>query len=231
MAEASYFRQELDKALQQGEGDGQKMTVDFEKEKKKLEGKLAEANKTVKNLSAENGNLMKALLCKEKLVQYLDKEKVELEAELSMLMSRLDSVEKESTFLKYEFQVMEKELEVRNGERNDIRSDGELESWKSKYGQMASIVAALKAQLNQLSEAENSMQLAISGFGLGKCDEFKQEKIKTKPEMQKFAVVTSTEGKKRAKEMKRQDVCSCGGNEVVVAYQRRKKGEKGGSHF
>ncbi|KAL2939364.1 Filament-like plant protein 7 [Bienertia sinuspersici] len=313
IAEASYFRQELDKALQQGEGaeqklaqlnsslkdcmqemeslrDGQKVTVDFEKEKKKLEGKLAEANKRVGNLSAENGNLMKALLCKEKLVHDLDKEKVELEAELSMLMSRLDSAEKESTFLKYEFQVMEKELEVRNEERNDIcrsefenakeikrleaechqlrnlirkrlqdptvplntkrsssrmgncleksgkgstfliekicsmeeenmmlkeilaLSDGELESWKSKYGQMASKVTELKTQLNQLSEAENSMQLAISGFGLSNGDEvrdsetwanallaeleqFKQEKIKTKPEKQKFAVVTSvTEG-------------------------------------
>ncbi|KAL2899866.1 Filament-like plant protein 7 [Bienertia sinuspersici] len=80
------------------------MTVDFEKEKKKLEGKLAKANKRVGNLSVENGNLMKALLCKEKLVQDLNKEKVELEAELSMLMSRLDSAEKESTFLKSELE-------------------------------------------------------------------------------------------------------------------------------
>ncbi|XP_021753335.1 filament-like plant protein 7 [Chenopodium quinoa] len=312
-AEAAYFKQELDKALQQGEPaeqklanlnaalkecmqeieslrDGQKVLVDFEKEKRKLDGKLAEASKRMVNLSAENANLMKALLYKEKLVQDLDKGKEELEAEFGMLMDRLDSAEKENTLLKYEFHMMEKELELQNEEwknsrrselenakqvkkleaecqelRNLVRkrlqgliaplntkrsnprmgdspeksgrgtsflidrafnmeeenkmlkemlalSNGELRSWRVKYGQMASRVAELKAQLNELSEAENSMQLAISDLGLSNYDEvcdseswanallaeleqFRQEKNKNEPEMEKYAIVsTDTQG-------------------------------------
>lgn len=309
-AEAAFFKQELDKVLQQGEPAeqkladlnaalkdcmkeieslrvGQKVTVEFEKEKKKLEGKLVEANKRISNLSAENANLMKALLCKEKLVQDLDRGKAELEVEFGMLMGRLDSSEKENTFLKYEFQVMEKELQLQNEERKNSRrselenakqikkleaecqqlrnlirkrlqgpapplnikksnprmgsspeisgkgtsflieracnmeeenkmlkeilalSDAELQSWRIKYGQMASRVAELKAQLNELSEAENSMQLAISGLGLSNYDEvcdseswadallaelkqFRQEKIKNEPEKKKFAIIAAS---------------------------------------
>ncbi|CAO2814840.1 unnamed protein product [Amaranthus hypochondriacus] len=288
--EAAYFKQELDKVLLQGEVAeqklanlnvalegcmleiealrvAQKMTVDFEKETKKLEGKLAESNKRVSNLSAENANLMKALFCKEKLVQDLDKGKADLEAEIGLLIDRIDSAEKENTFLKYEFQVMEKDMknsqrsELENAKqirkleaecqqlRNLIRkrlqvptaplkgsnpkmgpiekvynmeeenkmlkeilalSDAELQTWRMKYGQMASKVAELKAQLNELSEAENSMQLAISGLGfnnhneirdseswatalLGELEQFRQKKITNESETDKLAMVTSKE--------------------------------------
>ncbi|KNA08320.1 hypothetical protein SOVF_163640 [Spinacia oleracea] len=297
--ETAHFKEELEKVLQQGEPaeqklanlsaalkdcmqeieslrDEQKLTVDFGKEMRKLDGKLAESNKRISNLSAENANLMKALFCKEKLVQDLDNGKAELEAEFGMLIGRLASAEKENTFLKYEFQEMEKELELQNGFwkncrrselenakqinkleaecqqlRNLVRkrlqgltaplnmkrssnptmeeenkmlkeilalTEGELHSWRIKYGQMASKVAELKAQLNDLSEAENSMQLAISDLGLSNYDEVcdseswanallteleqcRQEKIKNEPEMEKFAIVTTvaTEGSGKEK--------------------------------
>lgn len=280
-AEVAYFKQELDKSLQQGETAELKLAqlnaalkdcmqeMESLRVGQKLEVKLAEANRRTSNLSSENANLMKALLCKEKLVQDLDKGKAELEAEFGLLMGRLDSVEKENILLKYEFQVIEKEntkqtkrLEAEcqqlrdlvrkrlqgpsspsNTKRSSPRmgnwaektdkgtrllvervctveeenkmlkeilalSDGELQSWRIKYGQMASRVAELKAQLNELSEAENSMQLAISGLGLSNYDrfrdseswanalleeleQFRQDKIKNEPETDKYAIITT----------------------------------------
>ncbi|KAK9690904.1 hypothetical protein RND81_09G162500 [Saponaria officinalis] len=148
-AEAAYMKEELDKAVQQGELAEKKLAqlnaalkdcmreieslkeqqdervekavlianADCEKERAKLEAKLTEANRRISNLSSENANLMKALICKERHVQDLNKGKDELESEVGVLTGRLETVEKEKAFLKYEFRVMEKELEVWNEER------------------------------------------------------------------------------------------------------------------
>ncbi|KAH9621022.1 hypothetical protein KSS87_005305 [Heliosperma pusillum] len=87
----------------------------------RLEAKLTEANKRISNLSAENANLMKALICKERLLRDLDTGKDELESALGIVSDKLESVEKENVFLKYEFRAMEKELEVWNEERKSGR--------------------------------------------------------------------------------------------------------------
>lgn len=152
-AEAAFLKQELDKALQQGEAAEQRLahleaalkdcmqeigslkgeqderlqnavtkaTVDFEKAQKKLESKLAESNKRVTNLSAENTSLMKALLCKEKLIEDLDNGKAQLEAEFDMLMARLDSAQEDNAFLKYKCRFMEEELELLTEQREFSR--------------------------------------------------------------------------------------------------------------
>ncbi|KAL9238323.1 hypothetical protein vseg_012758 [Gypsophila vaccaria] len=154
-AEAAYMKEELDKAVQQGELAEKKLAqlnaalkdctreieslkqqqdekvqeilskemLDCKKERTKLEAKLSEANRTISNLSSENSNLMKALICKERHLHDLSKGKNELESEVGILTGRLESVEKENAFLKYEFRVMEKELEAWNEERkSDCRS-------------------------------------------------------------------------------------------------------------
>ncbi|XP_074313163.1 uncharacterized protein LOC141648409 [Silene latifolia] len=95
--------------------------LDCDTEMKRLEAKLTEANKRISNLAAENANLMKALICKERLLRDLDTGKDELESELGIVTGRLESVEKENVFLKYEFRAMEKELEVWNEERKSGR--------------------------------------------------------------------------------------------------------------
>ena len=63
---------------------------------------------------------MKALLYKEKLVQDLGEGKADLEAEISMLICRLDSAETENTFLKYEFRAIEKER--KNSQRLELEN-------------------------------------------------------------------------------------------------------------
>ncbi|CAK9153866.1 unnamed protein product [Ilex paraguariensis] len=93
-----------------------KTSDEFEKAHKKLEEKLSETCKRLANLTVENSRLSMALLGKEKLVEDLSRCKSQVEAEFNTLMARLDSTEKENAFLKYEFRMLEKELEIRNEE-------------------------------------------------------------------------------------------------------------------
>uniref|UniRef100_M1CF91 Myosin heavy chain, fast skeletal muscle, embryonic n=1 Tax=Solanum tuberosum TaxID=4113 RepID=M1CF91_SOLTU len=89
---------------------------EFEKALKKLEEKLAETNKRHANLTLENCHLNKVLLVKGQIIEELTKSGVQAEAEFNALMSRLDSVEKENSFLRYEFQMLEREFHIRNEE-------------------------------------------------------------------------------------------------------------------
>lgn len=89
---------------------------EFEKLHKKLEDRFTETSKRLENLMVENSHLSEALLLKENMVQSLNRRKSQTEAEFETLMARLDKMEKENAFLKYEFRVLEKELEIRNEE-------------------------------------------------------------------------------------------------------------------
>jgi hypothetical protein len=93
-----------------------KTSGEYEKAQRKLEEKLEERSKQLANLAIENTQLSKALLTKEKVIEELQKQKSQADAEFNVLMSRLDSVEKENTYVKYEFHILEKELEIRNEE-------------------------------------------------------------------------------------------------------------------
>lgn len=89
---------------------------EFEKVHQKLEDRFTETTKRLENLMVENSHLSEALLLKENMIQSLDRRKSQTEAEFETLMARLDKMEKENAFLKYEFRVLEKELEIRNEE-------------------------------------------------------------------------------------------------------------------
>ncbi|GLT47313.1 hypothetical protein SLA2020_210180 [Shorea laevis] len=93
-----------------------KTSCELEKAQKALEEKLVETRRRVTELAIENAHLSKALLVKEELIDDQHKQKVQAEVEFSTLIARLDSVEKENAFLKYEFRILEKELEIRNEE-------------------------------------------------------------------------------------------------------------------
>ncbi|KAK0581874.1 hypothetical protein LWI29_019031 [Acer saccharum] len=98
-----------------------KTSSEFEKAQKDLEKNLAEANKSLAKLASENSHLNKALAVKEKLIDDLNKQKSQSEAEFNTLMARLDTIEKENAFLKYEHRILEKELEIRNEEMEYTR--------------------------------------------------------------------------------------------------------------
>ncbi|WCJ17736.1 hypothetical protein M5689_000133 [Euphorbia peplus] len=93
-----------------------KESSEFEKAQKRLEEKLMETSKRLADLAVENDNLNKVLVVKERLLEELHTHSSQTRAELKTLIARLDSIEKENAFLKYEFYMLEKELEVRNEE-------------------------------------------------------------------------------------------------------------------
>lgn len=101
-----------------------KTSQELEKSHKKLEQKLLETSKRVTSLTAESSNLRKALLVKENLIEDLNNVKIQTEAEFEALMTRLDLIEKENAFLRYEFRAVEKELDLRNEEMEYSRRAG-----------------------------------------------------------------------------------------------------------
>ncbi|KAE8668115.1 RING/U-box domain-containing protein isoform 1 [Hibiscus syriacus] len=103
-----------------------KTSREFEKAQEALQDKLTDANRRLEELTLENSRLSKALLVKEKLIEDKQKLKSQSEVEFSSLMGRLDLIEKENAFLKYEFHVLEKELEIRNEEMEYTRQLSDL---------------------------------------------------------------------------------------------------------
>lgn len=66
------------------------------------------------NLTIENARLAKALMMKEELIEDVSQQMSQASVEFNELISRLDSAEKENDILKYEYQVLERELEIRS---------------------------------------------------------------------------------------------------------------------
>ncbi|KAG8368409.1 hypothetical protein BUALT_Bualt15G0042500 [Buddleja alternifolia] len=75
-----------------------------------------EFEKSHNKLTVECSYLSKALFVKEKLIEDLNNSKFQTESEFEALMSRLDSIEKENVFLRYEYRTLEKEFELKSEE-------------------------------------------------------------------------------------------------------------------
>ncbi|XP_058081931.1 filament-like plant protein 7 [Magnolia sinica] len=102
-----------------------KTSREFEKLRINLEEKLAETSKKLSKLGVDNNHLSKVIQVKEKLVEDLSERKSQAEADFNALTARLDSMEKENASLKYEVHMLEKELEMRNEERDFNRKSAD----------------------------------------------------------------------------------------------------------
>ncbi|GMN30242.1 hypothetical protein TIFTF001_002747 [Ficus carica] len=103
-----------------------KTSREFEKSQMVLEEKLAETSKRLAKIVSENSHLGKALLLKERLIEELNRQLNQVEADFSALMARVESTEKDNASFKYEVRVLEKELEIRNEEREFNRRTAEV---------------------------------------------------------------------------------------------------------
>lgn len=122
MEQLNFVREEQEQRIH----DAVMMTSrEYEKAQKKLEERLRSTNERLTNLAVENTNLTRALRAKEKLMEDLRRQKSQTDAEFSALMARLDSTEKENAFLRYEFHMLEKELEIRSEEMEYNRQSAE----------------------------------------------------------------------------------------------------------
>ena len=113
-----------------------KASKGFEKERMVLEEQLSEKSKRLAKAEIDNSHLNKSIFARENLIQELKRQLTQAEADHSALMSRLESTEKDNTSLTYEVRVLEKELEIRNEEREfnrrtaDVSHKHHLESIK-----------------------------------------------------------------------------------------------------
>ncbi|XP_024181084.1 filament-like plant protein 7 isoform X2 [Rosa chinensis] len=125
-----------------------KTTREFEKSQMVLEEKLAETSKRLSKIGAENTHLSKALSVKEKLTEDLRKQLSQMEADLNALMARLESTEKDNASLTYEVRVLEKELDIRNEEREFNRRTADASHKQHLEG--AKKIAKLESECQRL---------------------------------------------------------------------------------
>ncbi|XP_061367902.1 filament-like plant protein 7 [Gastrolobium bilobum] len=125
-----------------------KISKEHEKIQKELEEKLRETSKRIEYLTAENTHLTNALLAKEKSIGDLFRCKQEADAEFSTLMARLDSTEKENAFLRYEFHMLEKELEIRKEEMEYSRQYADVSH--KQYLESSQKASKLEAECQKL---------------------------------------------------------------------------------
>ncbi|RWR83007.1 filament-like plant protein 7 isoform X2 [Cinnamomum micranthum f. kanehirae] len=113
-----------------------KTTKEFDNVRLNLEEKLAETSKRHAKLGADNAHISKLLQIKENLNEDLKESKSQVEADFDALNVRLNSSERENASLRYEVCMFEKELEIRNDEREynrksiDVSHKQHLESMK-----------------------------------------------------------------------------------------------------
>ncbi|CAL9089920.1 unnamed protein product [Musa acuminata var. zebrina] len=82
-----------------------------------LEQRLIETNKRLTEFVIENGNLNRIIEVKEQLLKELSESISKSESKLTEVITRLDSSEKFNASLKYEVCILQKEIEIRNEER------------------------------------------------------------------------------------------------------------------
>ncbi|GAU38299.1 hypothetical protein TSUD_157840, partial [Trifolium subterraneum] len=103
-----------------------KASKEFEKECMVWEEELSETSKRLAKAETENSHLNKTIFAREKLIEDLKRQLNQAEADHSALRNRLESTEKDNTSLKYEVRVLEKELEIRNEEREFSRRTADV---------------------------------------------------------------------------------------------------------
>ncbi|KAG8384359.1 hypothetical protein BUALT_Bualt04G0109900 [Buddleja alternifolia] len=129
MQQLRFVRDEQEKRVH---GAVVKTLEEFEKTRLLLDEKLAEADKKLVRLAAENTQLNKALSGKDKVIEELSKYRAEVEGDFKALMLRVESTEKENASLKYEVRVLEKELDIRNEEREFNRRTSDVAQKKQQ---------------------------------------------------------------------------------------------------
>lgn len=90
-----------------------------------LEGNLAETRQRLIEADAENSAIHKSLQEAIRSAEELKEGKTQAEAEVNLLQIRLSSLEEENAAVKYELRVLEKELEIRNEEKEYNRKSAD----------------------------------------------------------------------------------------------------------
>ncbi|CAN7063195.1 unnamed protein product [Brassica oleracea var. botrytis] len=102
-----------------------KSSHEYERRLNVVKTEIADTCKKLAEAEGENTRLSKALLAKNKTVEELNRDRDRIVSDFNALVSSLESKEKENVTLRYEVRVVEKELELRNEEREFSRRTAE----------------------------------------------------------------------------------------------------------
>ncbi|XWS45533.1 hypothetical protein CRYUN_Cryun15aG0144700 [Craigia yunnanensis] len=123
-------------------------SIQLDKIKLDLEGKIVELDQGLLRVAAENQALSRSLQEQSNLIVQIEMEKSKAEAEVELLKENLMSREKEISSLKYELHMVSKELEIRNEEKNiSMRS---AEAANKQYLESVRKIAKLEAECQRL---------------------------------------------------------------------------------
>lgn len=113
-----------------------------------LEGKLAETNQRLLEMGAENSALHESLQEWMRQFDEVREGKIQAEAEVSLLRIRLSSLEEENASVKYELCVLEKELEIRNEEKEYNRKSADAAN--RQHSESMKKIAKLETECQRL---------------------------------------------------------------------------------
>ncbi|XP_024978243.1 filament-like plant protein 7 [Cynara cardunculus var. scolymus] len=145
MQQLRFVREEQEKRIHDAV---MKTSREYEKARIHIEEKLSESNKRLSKLSSENTQLTKALLAKEKMIAELHAASAQVDSDLSAIMSRLETTQRDNASLSYEVRVLEKELEIRNEERDFNRRTAEVAH--KQYLESVKKIAKLETEAQRL---------------------------------------------------------------------------------
>lgn len=110
--------------------------------------KLSDANRKISVLTTEKENLIAVVKEKEKIVEDLNEAKLEVEENLKVVVDRLDLSEKFNSSLRYEVCMLEKEVQIRNEERDfNLKS---VDVAQKRHIESAKTIAELEAECQKL---------------------------------------------------------------------------------
>ncbi|XWS33847.1 hypothetical protein CRYUN_Cryun22dG0118200 [Craigia yunnanensis] len=123
-------------------------TIQWDKIKLDLEGKIVELDQGLLRVAAENQALSRSLQERSNLIVQMEVEKSKAEAEVELMKENLMSREKEISSLKYELNMVSKELEICNEEKNiSMRS---AEAANKHHLESVRKIAKLEAECQRL---------------------------------------------------------------------------------
>ncbi|KAI3799014.1 hypothetical protein L1987_34302 [Smallanthus sonchifolius] len=145
MLQLRFVREEQEKRIHDAV---MKTSKDYEKRIIVLEEKLAESNKKLSKLGLENTQLSSTLSVKEKIIDEQHLVRAQLDYDLRAVVSQLESTQRENASLSYEIQVLEKELEIRNEEREFNRRSSDMAH--KQYLESVKKIAKLETEAQRL---------------------------------------------------------------------------------
>ncbi|KAK4796996.1 hypothetical protein SAY86_029322 [Trapa natans] len=119
-----------------------------ERIKQELETRIGNLDQELLRSTAENAALSRSLQEQSNMLIQIREEKTRAEAEIEILKSNIDSYDREINSLKYELRVVNKELDIRNEEKNmSVRS---AEAANKQHMEGVKKIAKLEAECQRL---------------------------------------------------------------------------------